>query len=108
KLREPTLCMTTEVAHKEGLTDSFAMIRLTDQAVFVNVEEVVEKGIADFPLEVLAHEIGHHVYVPGSLLAHGRMLAPARRGLPQPEDYTPPIPTLYADPPINDRLHRQA
>ncbi|HJZ54752.1 MAG TPA: hypothetical protein VKE74_07315, partial [Gemmataceae bacterium] len=108
KLREPNLCLTTEVAKKEGLTDSFAMIRLTDQAVVVNVEEVVENGIEDFPLEVLAHEIGHHVYVPGSLLEHGRMLARVRRGLPQREDYAPLVANLYADLLINDRLQRQA
>ena len=33
----PTLCLTNDAARSEGLTGSFAMIRLHDQAVIVNL-----------------------------------------------------------------------
>ena len=35
-----------------------------------------------FPVEVLAHEIGHHVLAPATLTDHGRMIARMRWALP--------------------------
>src|SRR5205085_1294587 len=81
KLSDPRWCLTPEDAKQEGLTESFAMIRLTDQAVVVGLEEIRRRGVGPFAREVLAHEIGHHVYCPGSLLDHGRMIARIRHGL---------------------------
>lgn len=107
KLSPPRWCLSAEQAGREGLSDSFAMIRLHDQAVVVNLKDVEDSGIADFPVEVLAHEIGHHIYVPASLLDHGRLLARIRRGLPDRELAAPLVANLYADLLINDRLQRQ-
>ena len=75
KLSLPRWCFTVADEQKEGLSDSFAMIRLTDQAVVVSLSQVIHNGLEAFATEVLAHEIGHHIYVPGSLLDQGRMLA---------------------------------
>ena len=107
KLSFPRWCLTMTEAKREGLSDSFAMIRLHDQAVVINLKDVIDDGIGAYPVEVLAHEIGHHIYVPASLLDHGRLLARTRRGLPNREHAAPLIANLYADLLINDRLQRQ-
>lgn len=108
KLTLPRWCFVEADEEREGLSDSFAMIRLNDQAVVVSLRKAVEDGVENFPVEILAHEIGHHIYVPGNLLDHGRMLARVRRGLPDREMFAPLIANLYADLLINDRLQRQA
>jgi hypothetical protein len=108
RLRPPQLCLTRQEAKKEGLTGSFAMIRLTDQAVIVSLPEVVESGVSELAVEILAHEIGHHVLAPSNLTDHGRMIARMRRALPTLERHAPFVANLYTDLLINDRLVRGA
>ena len=106
RLSEPVWCMSQGDATREHLTMSFAMIRLTDHAVVLNLQEIADKGLTGFPLEVMGHEIGHHIYCPGDLTDQGRLLARVRRGLPGFEKLAPMIANLYADLFINDRLQR--
>jgi hypothetical protein len=106
RLRPPTLCLTEQEAEREGLSSSFAMIRLTDQAVIVSLPEVVALGVGDYPVEILAHEIGHHVLAPATLTDHGRVIARMRWALPTVERFAPMIANLYTDLVINDRLQR--
>ncbi len=106
RLSEPVWCLTEQDAQRERLTMSFAMIRLTDHAVVLNLQDIAERGLTEFPLEVMGHEIGHHIYCPGDLTDQGRLLARVRRGLPGFEDQAPMIANLYADLFINDRLQR--
>lgn len=106
RLRPPALCMQAAEARREGLTGSFAMIRLVDQAIVVSLPEVMKCGVQDHALEVLAHEIGHHVLAPATLTEHGRLLARMRRGLPTLEAQAPMVANLYTDLLINDRLQR--
>jgi hypothetical protein len=108
RLRPPTLCLTNESAEKEGLRGSFAMIRLQDQAVIVSLPSVVACHVEQFALEVLAHEIGHHVLAPATLEEHTRMLARMRWALPTVERHAPMVANLYTDLLINDRLQRSA
>lgn len=108
RLRPPRLCRTVQEAHQEGLVGSFAMIRLVDQAVVVNLPKVVASGVAEHALEVLAHEIGHHVLAPATLREHGRSLARVRRGLGTLKSRAPLVANLYTDLLINDRLQRDA
>ena len=108
RLRPPTLCLTQEAATKEGLTGSFAMIRLDDQAVVVSLPMVARCGVQKYALEVLAHEIGHHVLAPATLTDHLRMIARMRWALPTVEKYAPMVSNLYTDLLINDRLQRSA
>ena len=108
RLKAPALCLTPEDASREGLSGSFAMIRLTDQAVVVSLPAVMECGVGDFAPEVLAHEIGHHVFAPANLTDHMRLLARMRRGLPTIEAQAPMVANLYTDLLINDRLQRSA
>ena len=108
KLSEPRWCLTADRARQEGLTESFAMIRLADHAVVVNLQLVQERHLEDFGREILAHEIGHHVYCPADLTDNGRMIARMRWGLPTKEHLAGFIGNLYADLLINDRLQRSA
>ena len=86
-----------------------AAIRLLDQTVMVNLYTVRDIGLQHHALEVLAHEIGHHVYVPGNLSDNARMIAaikPIYSGMPNSIPHL--IANLYGDLLINDRLQRRA
>lgn len=106
KLKEPVWCFTDEDAKREGLTQSFAMIRLDDHTVVVNLKQIQESKVEAFAIEILAHEIGHHVYAPADLTDHGRMIARMRWGLPTKEHLAGLVSNLYTDLLINDRLQR--
>jgi hypothetical protein len=108
RLRPPLLCLDAAVAQREGLTDSFAMIRLVDQAIIVSLPAVRTSRVEAFPREILAHEIGHHVLAPATLTDHARMIARMRRALPTVEKHAPMVANLYSDLLINDRLQRSA
>lgn len=107
RLQDPRLCGTRAEASKEGLQGSFAMIRLVDQRVVIDLEEVSRLSLHDYALEILAHEIGHHVLSPATATDHARLLARIRRALPTLEAQAPMVANLYADLLINDRLQRQ-
>lgn len=106
RLRDPQLCTTSDEARQAGLEGSFAMIRLTDQLVVIDLEQVAALGLDDLALEVLGHEIGHHILCPATLTDQGRMLARMRWALPTVEAAAPAVANLYADLHINDRLQR--
>ncbi|MGK5005076.1 VWA domain-containing protein [Janthinobacterium sp. LB2P70] len=108
RLRDPSLCASRVEASKQGLSGSFAMIRLLDQSVVVDLPLVTELGLDGYALEVLAHEIGHHILAPGSASDQFRLLARMRRALPTLEQHAPMVANLYTDLFINDRLQRQA
>ncbi|MFL6273682.1 MAG: VWA domain-containing protein [Blastocatellia bacterium] len=108
KLREPRWCFTAADEQAEGLSDSFAMIRLNDTSVVISLAQIAERQLDRFPLEILGHEIGHHVYCPADLTDQGRMIARMRRALPTKEHLAGFIANLYADLLINDRLQRGA
>jgi hypothetical protein len=108
QLGPPLLCETRSAARAEKLTGSFAMIRLQDQVIVVDLPHAQECGIADYAVEVLAHEVGHHVLAPATLTDHARCLARMRRALPTLEDKAPMVANLYTDLLINDRLQRSA
>ncbi len=108
RLTEPRWCFTAAEAEAEGLTGSFAMIRLTDQAVVVNLEDIAARKLETYALEILAHEIGHHIYTPADLDDHARLIARTRWGLPTREHLANFVSNLYADLLINDRLQRSA
>lgn len=107
KLTEPRLCVTEKQAREEGLEPGgLALIRLTDQAIVVALHTLREKQLETFALEILAHEVGHHIYAPADLADQARALIRARRGLPGHEHQASMIVNLYQDLLINDRLQR--
>ena len=106
RLQEPIWCLSHQEAQKEGLSSSFAMIRLTDHRIVINLEEITERGIADYAVEVLAHEIGHHIFAPANLYDNAVLLNRIRFALPGIEDRAPMVSNLYTDFLINDKLQR--
>ena len=106
QLHEPRWCASDKEARQEKLTDSFAMIRLTDHSIVLNLELIGKLGLADYPREVMAHEIGHHVYCPADLTDEGRLMARIRAALPTHESLAGMVSNLYSDLLINDRLQR--
>lgn len=108
RLKPPNLCLTESEAKGEGLTGSFAMIRLQDQAVVVSLPGVAACHLESYPAEVLAHEIGHHILAPATLTDHARMIARMRWALPTAEQHAPMVANLYTDLLINNRLQRSA
>ena len=108
RLSEPRLCLSDAEAAAEGLTGSFAMIRFADQAVVINLAQIARQGLDDFALEILGHEIGHHVYAPCDLTDQARMIARMRWALPTREHLAEFVANLYTDLLINDRLQRSA
>src|SRR5262249_1797569 len=86
-----------------------AAIRLQDQKVMVNLASVRKHSLEDHALAIMAHEIGHHVYVPGNLIDNARMLAAMNRmlaGLPPETAHL--TANLFGDLLINDCLQRRA
>ena len=108
RLAPPHWCLTPEDEAREGLTDTFAQIRLDDHVVVLSARQLHEQHLDGFPLEIMAHEIGHHVFCPGDLADAGRLLARIRRGLPGKLQQAPMVANLYEDLLINDRLQRSA
>ncbi len=106
QLSPPRWCMNDAEADQQGLETSFAMIRLTDQAIVVNLDRVQQQGLVDYPLEILGHEIGHHILCPANLTDQAWMIAYMRRALPGKEHQADMVANLYADLLINDRLKR--
>ncbi len=108
KLTEPRWCVTVEEEKQERLSSSFAMIRLDDHAVVISLRQIEQEGLQEFGEEILAHEIGHHVYAPGDLRDNARLVARIRRALPTREGYASLVGNLYTDLLVNDRLQRGA
>ena len=106
QLQEPLWLFDVQAANQAGLTDSFAAIRLTSQRVMVNLQEISQRGLDDYALEVLAHEIGHHVYAPANMTQHLQLLAVVRQALPGSEQLAPLVANLYTDLLINQHLQR--
>jgi hypothetical protein len=106
KLSEPRWCFTQDDEQREELSGSFAMIRLNDHAVVVSLRQIAERKLEAFGLEILAHEIGHHVFCPADLSDNARLIARIRYGLPSKEHLAGMVSNLYSDLLINDRLQR--
>lgn len=108
KLSPPRFLETPQELQRQGMSGSFAAIRLHDHAIMIDVAYAQREKLEPFGREILAHEIGHHVFAPGDIHDNARLMARIRRGLPTQEYAAPMIANLYTDLLINDRLQRQA
>jgi hypothetical protein len=106
RLRDPIWCTTTSEARAQALTHSMAGIRLADHQVVIDMALVTWLKLDGFAMEILAHEVGHHIYCPADLADSGRMLARIRRAMPTKEAQAPLVSNLFSDLLINDRLQR--
>lgn len=106
KLQEPIWCNYSIDARREGLQGSFAMIRLTDHRIVIDLEEVLRSGVGAYAIEILAHEIGHHIYTPANLRDNAITMGRIRWALADIESRAPFVANIYEDMLINDKLHR--
>ncbi|OFE17208.1 hypothetical protein BA895_17285 [Humibacillus sp. DSM 29435] len=86
---------------------SFAWFDLSEVHATIDLRVVVSLGIADIPLPVLAHEIGHHVLAPADVTGQARIVERCRRGLVDRPEHARLVSNLWTDLLINDRLHRR-
>ena len=103
KLTPPRLVTTPGEEKAERLSGSFAMIRLEDHAVVISLRQVEELGLQSFAAQILAHEIGHHVYAPADLRDNALLIARIKAALPT-EGHEGFVANLYTDLLINNRL----
>ncbi len=106
RLEDPVWCFTQAEEAAAGLTGSFAMIRLNDHSVVISLRQIAERGLDDLAMEVLAHEIGHHILTPADPRDHVRMLARMQAPLGHLARHAGMVANLYTDLLINDRLER--
>jgi hypothetical protein len=107
KLSTPVFCFTKEEETRNHLGSSFAMINLETKSVVVSLRLIEEFKLEDYSVEILSHEIGHHIYCPADLTDHARMIARIRRALPRVEQNAPFVSNLYSDLLINNKLKRE-
>ncbi|MCU0823327.1 MAG: VWA domain-containing protein [Leptospira sp.] len=107
KLSPVTFLEEKKDEEKEGLIGSFAGIRLIDHRILISLKQIRELNLEDYPLEILGHEIGHHVYCPGDLSDQGKLIYIARQALPRMEHLAPTLINIYEDLFINDRLKKR-
>lgn len=106
QLRSPVFCTTEKEEKEHGISGGIAHIRLSDHVVVISLTAVKRFGLADYPLEIMGHEIGHHVYCPGDLTDHGRVLARMAKHLREAPGNERMIANLYTDLMINHKLKR--
>ncbi|PKA27372.1 vWA domain-containing protein [Leptospira levettii] len=107
KLSPAKFLFTEQDEKAEGLTTSFAAIRLKDHRVLLSVNQIKTYQLEDFALEILGHEIGHHVYCPGDLADQAKLVYISNVAMPRLNHLTPMIVNIYEDLFINDHLKRQ-
>lgn len=64
QLQLPRWLVHAEAIAAEGMEGQLAAIRLTDQVILINTAEIAARGLVDFAVELLAHEVGHHILAP--------------------------------------------
>ena len=60
RLSQPRWLTNQKEEQADGLTGSFAAIRINDHRVLISLRQIQELGLEDYALEILAHESGHH------------------------------------------------
>lgn len=106
RLSPPLLATTPEMAAQASIDDHLALFKLSDHSIMVNLPNIRRKGLDQFPLQILAHEIGHHVLAPATLLDHFRLMAQVMKGLPTLENRACDIANIWTDLVVNDHLDR--
>lgn len=109
RLQPPIYCHTVADEKREGLSESFAMIRIRDDRIVIGLRQVAALELTGHARAILAHEVGHYVHAPGTLLLHTRLHDRIRRMLPRPlAAHAGLVANLYTDLLLNDRLQREA
>lgn len=103
-LREPDFLFTEEDVKKVGISNLIAAVSMADLGIKVDLKKIIDLGLEDFGLIILAHEIGHHVLCPNSVMNMAiliNLINPIFGNIEQ----TKIMENLYGDLFINDRLY---
>lgn len=106
RLHEPLWLQQDDDIHKQDFQGKIAAIKLTDQRVLVNLAAIESKQLQDYALEILAHEIGHHVYAPANMKQQLQLLSCIHQSLPGAEQHSAFVANLFSDLLINHHLQR--
>lgn len=107
RLFPPIYCRTEADEKREGLSGSFAMIRMRDDRIVISIRQIAELGLGAHGHAILAHEVGHYVHAPGTLFEHIRLHDRIKRTVPvEIQQFAGVIANLYTDLLLNDRLQR--
>jgi hypothetical protein len=106
RLSEPKWARNKTEDKALGVEASFACIRINDHSVRISLSQIKDYHLEDYAEEILAHEIGHHVFCPANLLEAGKAIALASLALPTFENQAASIVNMWEDLLINDRLVR--
>jgi hypothetical protein len=107
RLAPPILCRTKSDEKREGLEQSFAMIRMRDERIVIGLSQIAALSLEPHAHAILAHEVGHYVHAPGTLRDHVRLHDRIRRTLPKNlAPHAGMVSNLYTDLLLNDRLER--
>ena len=106
KLGQPEWAFSVPQEKSMGLRSSFAAIRLQDLRILISLRQIALYDLEDYGLEILAHEIGHHVLCPANLQEAGQAMVLVTLALPTFESQAAMVVNLWEDLLINDRLVR--
>lgn len=106
KLHEPIWLQHDEMIEEHDFEKQIAAIKLTDQRVLVNIAEIKSLGLEEYALEILAHEIGHHVYAPANMKQQLQLLSSIYQSLPEFGQHAAHVANLFTDLLINYHLQR--
>ncbi len=102
-LHDPTFYKTANDAELGGMQDTFAQISMINLDTQIDLTQVIKFKVEDFDLEILAHEIGHHILCPGSLVDLARLIA-ILKPIFGDQNRATLMENLFTDLLVNDRL----
>lgn len=106
QLQAPQWCITEAERDAAQLTTQILRVRLPDHHILVNVPLIEQKHLHRFGLELLAHEIGHHIYCPFNTRCYAHLLIMAQHILPATHLHS--VVQGYTDLLVSARLYQLA
>ncbi|NVM00994.1 MAG: VWA domain-containing protein [Candidatus Helarchaeota archaeon] len=103
-LREPIFLFNMKEVKRVGIGDNIAAVSMADLGIHINLPKIINLGLEECGHIILAHEIGHHVICPNSVVNMARLvniMKPVFGNIEQ----TRMMENLYGDLLINDRLY---
>lgn len=106
QLQAPQWCVTEAERVASRLTTQILRVNLQAQHICVNVPLIEQKKLYHFGLELLAHEIGHHIYCPFNTRCYAHLLIMAQQILPTTHLHS--VVQWYTDLLVSARLYQLA
>lgn len=108
KMYEPIWLEEPEAIAAADFDGQIASINVVNQRVSVNLRAIRDSQLEAYALEILAHEIGHHVYVPANMQQNLQLLGIMHTHLGSAQAHTAEIANFYFDLLINHYLQQHS